>query len=417
MAWWDMTRRKKTKWSILALSAGLGVIVFVMLASRGQGPIVPVVKVMHGDLNAVVTSNGKVEPISPTIAHAEFAGFVSHVFASEGQTVHRGQTILTLDSADLSSQLAQAQAELLAAQTDLRNSQSGGPPETVADLDGEISQSRVEIQNLERRHKLLVDLVAKQAATRDELAQNEADLTKARARFETFEEKKRALADTANVNAESASLRIKEEEDLVGAFEAKLRSATVVAPADGTLYSLPVRTGDYVKVGDLLAEMADLRQVRVRAFVDEPDLGSLEAGEAVQVTWDAKPGQIWNGQTVQIPKQVVPRESRSVGEVLCSVDNSSSELLPNVNVEVKITVRKRKDALIVPRAAVQYDKRGEHYVFVFDGDKVHRRNISVGIASSTNYEVISGLMLGDLVALPANVTLRNGMDVRAAEGN
>jgi HlyD family secretion protein len=412
-----MTKRKKTKWSILALSAGLAVIVLVMLASRGQGPIVPVIKIVHGDLNAVVTSNGKVEPISPTIARAEFAGFVSHVFASEGQTVHRGQTILTLDSTDLSSQLAQAQAALLAAKTDLRNSRAGGPPETVAELQGEIEQAQVEIQNLERKHKLLLDLVAKQAATRDELAQNEANLTKARATLQTLEAKKRALADTASVNAESARLRIKEEEDQVQALEAKLKSATVVAPADGTLYSLPVRAGDYVNVGELLAEMADLRQVRVRAFVDEPDLGSLEPGESVQVTWDAKPGQIWNGQTVQIPKEVVPRESRSVGEVLCSVDNRRSELLPNVNVEVKITVRKRKDALVVPRVAVQYDKRGQHYVFVFDGDKVHRQNISVGMASTTNYEVVSGLKLGDRVALPANVTLRNGMDVRAAEEN
>jgi HlyD family secretion protein len=412
-----MTKRKKTKWSILALSTGLAVIVFVMLASRGQGPLVPMVKIGRGDLNAVVTSNGKVEPISPTIARAGFPGFVNHVFASEGQTVRRGQTILSLDSSDLASQLAQAQAELLAAKTDLRNSRSGGPPEAVAELQGEIEQARVEIDNFERTHKLLLDLVAKQAATRDELAQNEANLTKARATLQTLREKSVALTDKASVSAESATLRIREEQDQIEALEAKLKSATVVAPADGTLYALPVRTGDYVKVGELLAEMADLRQVRVRAFVDEPDLGSLEPGEMVQLTWDAKPGQIWNGQTVQIPKEVVPRESRSVGEVLCSVNNSSLELLPNVNVEVKITVRKRRNALLVPRVAVQYDRRGDHYVFVFDGEKVHRHDISVGIASTTNYEVLSGLALGDKVALPANVTLRNGMDVRAAEVN
>ena len=46
-----------------------------------------------------------------------------------------------------------------------------------------------------------------------------------------------------------------------------------------------------MKVGDTLAQMADLSHVRVRAFVDEPDLGALEPNQAVQVTWDAKPGQ------------------------------------------------------------------------------------------------------------------------------
>ena len=69
----------------------------------------------------------------------------------------------------------------------------------------------------------------------------------------------------------------------VAALEEKVRQGRVVAPADGTVYSLgrndksePLKAGDYVKVGDLLSEMADLHKVRVRAFIDEPDLGGLE---------------------------------------------------------------------------------------------------------------------------------------------
>jgi HlyD family secretion protein len=413
----SMAENSKKRWVILALAAGLALIVVVMLASRGQGPIVTVVKIAREDLNAVVTSNGKVEPVAPTIARAEFPGFVARVLAAEGQSVRRGQEILELDSADVRSQLAQARAQLLAAETDLRNARAGGPPDEVAELQGDLQQAQVEVENLERTHKALKDLVAKQAATQDELALNEASLTKARSKLEALQLKKRALAERASVDAESAALRIKQAQHQVQGLEAKLKSATVVSPVDGTLYSLPVRAGDYVQVGEVLAEMADLRQVRVRAFVDEPDLGWLEPGQGVQVTWDAKPGQAWMGHTEQIPKQVVPRQSRSVGEVLCSVDNNSLELLPNVNVEVKIMVRQRKDALVVPRAAVGYDRKGQHYVFVFDGEKVHRRNISVGIASASNYEVLSGLKLDERVALPAGLRLREGMDIRAAEAN
>ena len=76
--------------------------------------------------------------------------------------------------------------------------------------------------------------------------------------------------------------------------------------------------------------MTDLRHVRVRAFVDEPDLGSLEPNQNVSVTWDAKPGLTWTGHTEQVPKQVVARGMRSVGEVLCSVDNDQLELLPAI---------------------------------------------------------------------------------------
>jgi HlyD family secretion protein len=411
-----MAENNKQKWVILSLVAGLAVVLVIVLASRGQGPAVSVVKIAREDLSAVVTSNGKIEPIAPTVAHAEFPTFVDRVFAAEGQTVHRGEVILTLYAADIRGQLAQTRADLLSAQSDLRNARAGGAPDQLAELQGDLQQAQADVENLERTHKALESLVAKQAATRDEFALNESNLTKAHARLDALNEKKQAIAQQASVTAQAAELHVRQDQDQIQSLEEKVRSATVVAPSDGTLYSLPVRAGDYVKVGDIVAEMTDLRQVRVRAFVDEPDLGWLEPGQDVRVTWDGKPGQTWNGQTQQLPKQVVPRQSRSVGEVLCSVDNSNLELLPNVNVEVKIMVRQRKGAVVVPRAAVGYDK-GQHYVFVFDADKVRRQNISVGIASASGYEVLSGLNVNDRVVLPGELKLRDGMDVRATEAN
>jgi HlyD family secretion protein len=215
---------------------------------------------------------------------------------------------------------------------------------------------------------------------------------------------------------ESAELLANQAQDQVRSLEEKVRSANVVAPTDGTLYSLPVRAGDYVKVGDVLAEMADLKHVRVRAFVDEPDLGRLAPNQTVQVTWDAKPGRIWTGRTQQIPKEVVPHGMRSVGEVLYSVDNQKLELLPNINVEVTILVLERNGILAVPRSAVREDD-GKHYVFLFDNGKLHRREISVGIANASKYEVLSGLALNDQVALPGDRNLKDGMEVRPVEGS
>ena len=324
-----MAENSRRKTIILAI-AGIAVLVIAVLALRKKAPLVYVVDVAREDLSATVTSNGKVEPIAPAVAHAEFATFVAKVNAVEGQAVRRGQVILTLDAADIRSQLAQARGDLLAAQTELRNARAGGPPDQVAQLEGDLQAARVQVANLERTGKALEELVAKQAATPDELAQNQASLAKAHANLQALEARKEDLSQRSAAIVESAGLRVSQEQEQVQSLEGKARSATVTAPLDGTLYSLPVNAGDYVKVGDTLAEMADLRQVRVRAFVDEPDLGALEPKQNVEVTWDAKPGRIWTGQTEQVPKQVVPRGMRSVGEVLCSIDNAKLELIPNV---------------------------------------------------------------------------------------
>jgi len=409
-----MAEKNNRKWIALALAVALALVVIIVIAGRGQAPEVPIVKVSREDLASTITSNGKVEPISPFTARAQFPTFVEKVIATEGQNVRRGQVVLVLDDADTKSQLAQARTDLLAAQTALQNARAGGPPNEVAQLAGDLQKAQSQVANLERTQKALTELVAKQAATQDEFAQNASALAQARANLQALEQRTQALKQQAGVDSQTAALRVKQDQDQVQAFEARLRSATVTAMMDGTLYSLPVRVGDYVKVGDVLSEMADLHQVRVRAFVDEPDLGWLAPDEDVKVNWDAMPNRTWNGKVEQVPKQVVARGTRSVGEVLCSVENDKVELLPNINVEVHIVVRQRPGVLVVSRKAVRYDN-GQHYVFVFDGEKVHRRDIAVGVASSEKYEVVSGLALGDKIALPVDIDLKDGMEIRPTE--
>jgi HlyD family secretion protein len=402
----------------VALIVVLAIAIVSVLALRRQAPQVTVVHVAREDLSATISSNGKVEPISPDVARAEFPTFVAKVTAVEGQAVHRGEVILTLDAADVRSQLAQARADLLSAQNDLRNARAGGPPDQVAQLDGDIAAAGLQTKNLETSEQALEGLVAKHAATQDELAQAQESLAKARANLQALQAKKQDLTSRNAAIVQGAELRVNQAQEQVQSLGEKVASATVTAPTDGTLYSLPVHPGDYVKVGDTLAEMADLSHVRVRAFVDEPDIGSLDPGQKVSVTWDAKPGRTWAGHTEEVPKQVVARGMRSVGEVLCSIDNDRLELLPNTNVQVQIMVRDRHGVLVVPRAAVLGDTN-QHYVFVFGDDKVRRRDISVGVASTYKYEVVSGLSDSDRVAVgePGARALRDGMEVRVEENN
>lgn len=409
--------RNRTKIAYIAATVLAAVIVVIAaLAMHRKAPVVPIAQVAREDLLVSITSNGKVEPIDPQTARAQFQTFVDKVMATEGQAVRRGETILTLDSADIRSQLAQTRADLLSAQNDLRNAHEGGPPEQMAQLRGDLKAAQVQVANLEANQKALEDLVTKHAATQDELAQNQASLAKARANLQALEARKRDLEQRSSDTVQAATLRVNQEQELINSLEAKVRSATVVAETSGTLYSLPVHAGDYVKVGDTLAEMADLSHVRVRAFVDEPDLGLLEPSQSVQVTWDAKPGRVWTGLTEQVPKQVVPRGMRSVGEVLCSIDNNQMELLPNTNVQVEIRVRERRDALTVPRGAAREDSKGRRYVWVFNNGHVHRRDVTLGIANASNYEVLSGLAEGEQVAEPVDQKLRQGMEVQVREG-
>jgi len=402
---------------LLVLAAGVA---FLLVRISGRQPVAKImaVKPVRENLVASVSSNGKVEPIAPYVVRAQLDTFVERVHAVEGQAVKKGQLLLELDVKDAAARLAQAQARLLQAKDDLRAAQGGGRSDAAAKASGDLAKAIAERDRVKRSHDALERLIAQQAATKDELAASELELTKAQAEVDRLTAAKQEFDRGVRLDAGKFGLNVEQEQNEVAALNEKVREGKITAPADGTLYSLPVRQGDFVKVGDLLAEMADLHKVRVRAFVDEPELGGLEPNAPVHITWDALPNRTWEGKTEVIPKQVVPRGSRSVGELLCSVTNEKLELLPNINVDVRISARERINVLTVPRSAVESDG-GKRFVFVVkDGglnvgkNSLERRPIAVGIADAANYEVVAGLSEGEMVALPGDFDLRDGMLVK-----
>ena len=339
-------------WLILGLAAAC-VVALLYWNGRSPAPLVRVGKVTRGDLKSVIASNGKVEPVAPSTMRALFDGFVSRVVASEGKTVRRGELLLTMDDTQVRSQLEQARAQLAAEQANLRAAEAGGRADELARLTGDLRAAEAQRDLLQRQQDALTKLVAERAATPDELEQNHAALERAKADVEHLHKSKEQFEQQAGIDKERLALSVAHWQAQVKDLQDKVNSARVVAPQSGVLFSLPVRENDFVHTGDLLADLADLRNVRVRAFIDEPELGGLEPGQAVEVTWDALPDRVWTGRTESVPQQVVARGSRNVGELLCSISNTGMELKPNTTVNIRIQLRERKSVLIVPRAAVE----------------------------------------------------------------
>jgi HlyD family secretion protein len=419
-----MDRKLRNRILLYLLLAGVLAYVGIEWSGRKPAPKISAVTPVRENLASFISSNGKVEPISPYVVRAQLDTFVEKVLVNEGQQVKQGQLLLELDVKDASARLAETRSKLLQAQDDLRAAKAGGRADEAAKAAGDLAKAQADRDRLQKNHDALVKLIKQQAATTDELGANDLSLTKAQAEVTRLAAAKQEFDRSVKLETVRAGLQVEQIQQEVAALEGKVRQGRITAPANGTLYALgrnaaavPLKSGDYVRVGDLLAEMADLHKVQVRAFIDEPELGALEENEPVKITWDALPNKTWAGKTEGIPKQVVARNTRSVGELLCSVNNDKLELLPNINVNVRINSKERIGVLSVPRGAVEAEG-GRRYVFVVKSNglgvgksTLEKREIHVGIADATNYEVISGLQETDLVALPGDVDLRDGMDV------
>jgi HlyD family secretion protein len=411
---------RKLRNRILLFLMLAGVVAFGLVAVSGRQPAAKISAVSPVRQNIVssLVSNGKVEPITPFVMRSQLDTFVEKIHVTEGQAVKKGQALLELNVMDAQARLAEAKGKLLRARDDLRAARAGGRSDQAARVAGDLAKAQAELDRLNRNHDALERLITDQAATKEELASNDLALNNAQAEVTRLRAVKDEFERGVKLEADRASLQVQQVESEVASLEEKVRGGRITATVDGTLYSLRVKTGDYVKTGDLLAEMADLSKVRVRAFIDEPDLGVLEPNLPVMITWDALPSRSWVGKTENVPKQVVQHGTRSVGELLCTVNNEKLELLPNINVNVRINSKERMNVLAVPRGAVEAEA-GRRFVFVVKESDLgvgkstlEKREVHVGIADATSYEITSGLKEGEMVALPGDVDLRDGMAVQ-----
>jgi HlyD family secretion protein len=362
-------------------------------------------------LSTWISSNGRVEPIDPQLVVARMDTFVRRVFVTEGAAVEAGQPVMTLDDTDLRAQLARAREEYVAAQEQVRATNSDSGAQELDRIEADLQRSDAELTKLRADRSSLERLVDRQAATRDELAQATVALDRAEAEHGFLTRRRADLRQRAASEIQRADFKAEQARQTIATLEEQLRSTRIVAAAAATVYHLTVKAGEHVQVGDTLAELADLRHVRVRAFVDEPELGSVVSGQEVLIAWDALPGRSWGGRTTQIPAAVVPRGGRSVGEVLCSVDNRDMKLLPNINVDVRLRTSNRPVSLAVPRSAVRASD-GSRYVFVVRDSRLHQQAVNLGISSASDYEVLDGLSEGDRVAVGVGAEVRDGMVIR-----
>jgi HlyD family secretion protein len=276
---------------------------------------------------------------------------------------------------------------------------------------GDLRTAEAQRNLLQHQQEALTKLLAQKAATQDEVERNRIALEKAGGDVDQLRKAKQEFERQVGLDRERLALIVGRTRTQIADLQGKLAAARVVAPVNGTLFSLPVHARDFVHTGDLLADVADLHQVRVRAYIDEPELGKLEPGQAVQVTWNALPDRMWMGRTENVPRQVVARGARSVGEVLCSVSNDRLELIPNTTVDVRIQISERPNILTVPRGSVQI--AGSHrYIFRVDGNRLHRAEIKVGMSDASKFEVVEGLQEGSVVAMPGDSPLKDNMVVR-----
>ena len=389
---------------VFLLAVAAAVIAWGVLR-KNQPPKVSFARVKRQTLVSTLSTNGKVEPFEWQAVRAEIAGLMNKVDVQEGRRVTQGATLAQIADPALPADIEAAEARVAEARANLSAFEAGGKPAELTAIANDAARTRLDLEQAQREYDSLRRLAEKQAATAVEVAAARDRVQRAQTELLGLEKRRASLVASQDVAA--AKARLADAETALNLARQRAAQSVVRAPIAGVVYQLSARPGAYVNPGDLIANVGRLDLLRVRVYVDEPELGRVAEGDSVGITWDALPGKRWQGTVERKPASIQALGSRQVGEVVCTIQNPGRELTPGANVNAEIRTAVAENALVIPKEALRHDAGGD-YVFALAGDRIERRDVKPGVSSVTQVQIAGGLAAGDAVALPSDIPLKPG---------
>jgi HlyD family secretion protein len=352
----------------------------------------------YQDIESTLSTKGTVTPIHDFPARANFSGEVERIYVHLGDKVRPGQMLILLKDQFASERVIAARAALEASEVSSENVRMNGSQEDLIGMQADLARAQNEQDAAARAYSTLEELEKRGSVS-------EAEVTAGRQRLETAKSALQALKEKATKRYSETD--IASWKDKVAADKASLEAekvsyanAHVASPIAGTVYLLSVAQYDFVPAGLDMLHVADLTKTQIHADFEEPDIGKLQVGEPVSVSWEGRPNQSWKGRVVEKPLAVTRADARNVGRCTIDIDDPEGSLPVGTNVVVTVTVDKHANVLTVPREAL-HTEGPSRFAYRVQGDKLVKTPVEVGIVNALRAEITKGLQAQDVLALRA----------------
>ncbi|QOY87479.1 efflux RND transporter periplasmic adaptor subunit [Paludibaculum fermentans] len=383
---------------IVLVLAGAGVGVRAALKPDNKIDPSKLASVDRGNIARSVVATGKIEPRSTVEVKSKASGIVKKLFVDYGENVRQGQVLAELDKELLEAQVRESKANLQAAQAaeeaamaslERNKVEAEGPdvPFTKAGMDRarQLNKEGLIAKNVvEDAEKLYQMALNKQSSAFRTLAVSRAEIARAKAQV-----------------AQATAVLERVQEDL--------RNSTITSPIDGLVLSRNVEVGNAVSSivvlgsqATLLFTLGDVSDVFVRGKVDQADIGKVYMGQPARIVVESFRDKKFDGKVYKIAPLGVEKENVTTFEVQVSIHNPGNQLKAAMSANAEIIMEEKPNVLLVPEAAVLYDKDRNASVEVPDiaAEKGRRKlPVKLGISNGVKTELISGLTQGQKVIL------------------
>lgn len=383
--------RKRLIWAGVILV----VIALLVYSYSSKAQTLATAKAEPGSISVRVSETGYVQATDDFEIQAAQAGYIQSLDAAIGDRVKPGQILLHMDNPDLqiarasaAAQMAQAQAQLTAAQ------------QTQASY-------RIDLETKSRELHRTEQLFKNGAATQAELEDAQSSV---QALQENIDHQDKYIADLK----QQAALSQQE----VAEIEQKSKGLTIVSPVAGTVLDLPLKKSAYANIGTVVAQIGTPENLEVQADILGDQMGDIAVGQKTYVSAAVLGNQVLTGRVKTIRPRAFTKvsalgvEQRRV-PVIISL-NGTGKLKPGYEVQVAIETAARTGILTVPREAVQGSAGKEQVLLIVDG-KIKHQAVKTGLRDQDNIEIRSGLKTGAMLVRDASTDIVDNTRVKSSK--
>lgn len=335
----------KTRWVVLALVLGVGVLAILVLGLRA--PQAPAYVVQAAPLVRTLQFSARVATLSRVEIGSTVTGRVAQVQVREGAQVRRGETLIVLETDELRAAEAQAVASERQAEATLQATRA-----TLARAEQLVKQNFYSAAQLDEARRAVDVAQAQQGAAR-------AAVVAARARLE---------------------------------------QARIEAPADARVLARMVEPGQIVQPGKALMSLALAGPTQLVAQVDERFLDQLQVGQLATVVSDAFASVRFQARVLSIAPLVDAQ--RGAVEIKFSLNKEAPSFLrEDMTLSVEVETGRRERALTLPLVLLQEARGDTAEVQVVVDGRVQARTLRLGLRTLAAVEVLEGLQPGEAVLI------------------
>lgn len=370
-------------WRSIQLAAVLAIAVGVLYWNWAAIPVIEH-KIVSGEIVAEVMGTGTLEARVKSTISPKISGRIHEILVDQGSNVTAGESLFTLDDAELNEQVEIAQATTAMWQASL------------ARLQADQDQAKAVLESAQKELKRVQQLLLSNS-----ISQDEADKSTERSQI--------AEAGLARANAAllEGQRQIITSDKTLAYNKARLADTRVMAPFDGLIIKRYRDPGDIGVPGSPILMLASTNEIWVSAWVDETEMSRVHPDQRSKILFRSEPSECYQGTVSRLGREA-DRETREF-VVDVRVESLPKNWAVGQRAEVYIEVDRKTDVLLVPTKFISF--RGtQPGVFCNVKGRAVWRPVTLGIRGRDTAEVIQGVAANDSVLMPASeksVSLEN----------